>query len=123
MLVRDLMTIGVPVCRCDERCGDVATRLTTQKVEADVIVALDEDGMSCGWLTRDQLDQNESKLIHEIMDEEIPTVSPTLPVETAAQLMREKGVQHLLLMHNWPGEPRPSAVISLKQIEKNLQGL
>ncbi|MBI4630453.1 MAG: hypothetical protein HY740_01840, partial [Chloroflexi bacterium] len=69
MLVRDLMTIGVPVCRDDERCGDVAARLTQQKVEAEVIVALDEDGMSCGWLTRDQLDQNESKLISEIMDE------------------------------------------------------
>lgn len=116
MLVRDLMTIGVPVCRDDERCGDVAARLTQQKVEAEVIVALDEDGMSCGWLTRDQLDQNESKLISEIMDEEIPTVSPTLPVEAAAQKMREKGVQHLLLMHDWPGEPRPSAVISLKKI-------
>ncbi|MBI5348824.1 MAG: CBS domain-containing protein [Chloroflexi bacterium] len=103
MLVRDLMTIGVPVCRNDERCGDVAARLTQQKVEAEVIVA-------------HQLDQNESKLISEIMDEEIPTVSPTLPVEAAAQKMREKGVQHLLLMHDWPGEPRPSAVISLKKI-------
>lgn len=118
MLVRDLMTIGVPVCRDTETCGDVSARLTKQKVEADVIVAMDADGMSCGWLTRDQLDHDQSKLIHEVMDEEIPTVSPTLPVETAAQLMREKGVQHLLLMHDWPGEPRPSAVISLKKIKE-----
>lgn len=117
MLVRDLMTIGVPICRDTETCAEVKARLEKQKSDADAIVALDEDGMSCGWLTRDRLDQDGAKLITDVMDEEIPTVSPTLPVEAAAQLMRNKGVQHLLLMHNWPGEPRPSAVISLKKIE------
>ena len=117
MLVRDLMTIGVPVCRDTETCPEVKARLEKQKSDVEALIALDEDGMLCGWLTRDQLDRNERKFIHEVMDEEIPTVSPTLPVEAAAQLMRDKGVQYLFLIHDWPGVPRPSAVISLKTIE------
>jgi hypothetical protein len=52
------------------------------------------------------------------MDERIPTVPPDIPAEAAAQIMRDQGVEHLFLMHAWPGEPRPSAVISLQAIEK-----
>ncbi len=54
ILVRDVMTIGVPVCRDSETCGAVAARMggkTSQVSETcEVCVALDEDGMACGWL-------------------------------------------------------------------------
>lgn len=119
-LVRDLMTIGVPVCRETETCMAVLARLVQQKVAAEALVALDEDGMTCGWVRRDQLSVAGEKLISEIMDEDIPTVSPTLSVEVAAHKMRTHGVSHLFLIHDWPGEPRPSAMISLKQIEAAL---
>ncbi len=114
LLVRDVMTIGVPVCRDTETCGEVAARL-----KGDVVVALDEDGMACGWVTRERLAGAEStRTVSEVMDEDIPTVPPDIPVEAAAQLMRDQGVNYLFLMHDWPGEPRPSAVISLKSIEE-----
>lgn len=116
MLVRDVMTIGVPVCRDAETCGAVAARLS-----AEVVVALDEDGMACGWLTRKQLtDADPSLAIGAVMDEDIPTVPPDIPAQAAAQLMRDRGVEHLFLMHDWPGEPRPSAVISLKAVAARL---
>ncbi|MEK7310881.1 MAG: CBS domain-containing protein [Chloroflexota bacterium] len=119
LFVRDVMTIGVPVCRDSERCGEVAARLQKQGSGAEVVVALDEDGMACGWATRDRLVEAESaRTISEVMDEDIPTVPPDIPAETAAQLMSDRGVEHLFLMHDWPGEPRPSAVISLKSIEE-----
>lgn len=113
-LVREVMTIGVPVCRDSETCGAVAARLT-----GEVVVALDEDGMACGWATRNQvMEAGPTRTIGEVMDEDIPTVPPDIPAEAAAQLMRDRGVEHLFLMHDWPGEPRPSAVISLKSIEE-----
>ena len=117
LLVRDVMTIGVPVCRDTETCGAVAARLTGGG--PPVVVVLDEDGMACGWLTRDRLAaEAATRPVGEVMDEDIPTVPPDIPVEAAAQLMRDRGVEHLFLMHDWPGEPRPSAVISLKAIER-----
>ncbi len=123
ILVRDVMTIGVPVCRDSESCGAVAARMggkTSQVSETcEVCVALDEDGMACGWLTRERLNcENAARPVGEVMDEVIPTVPPDIPAETAAQLMRDRGVEYLFLMHDWPGEPRPSAVISLKAIER-----
>ncbi len=117
MLVRDVMTIGVPVCHEAETCGAVLAQLT-----GDVVVALDEDGMACGWLTREQLTQaGGSQTVGEVMDEDIPTVPPDIPAETAAQMMRDRGVNYLFLMHDWPGEPRPAAVISLDAIERRLR--
>jgi CBS domain-containing protein len=115
MLVRDVMTIGVPVCRETETCAAVAARLS-----AEVVVALDEDGLACGWLTRERLLAHPPSPVGEVMDEDIPTVPPDIPIEAAAQLMRNRGVAFLFLMHDWPGEPRPSAVISLTAIETRL---
>ena len=117
LLVRDVMTIGVPVCRDTETCGAALARLT-----GDVVVALDEDGMACGWLTRERLTKaGGSQTVGEMMDEDIPTVPPDIPAEAAAQMMRDRGVNHLFLMHDWPGEPRPAAVISLETIERRLR--
>lgn len=115
-LVRDLMTIGVPVCRDTETCAAVAARLA-----GEVVVVLDEDGMACGWATAAALaTASPGQLIGEVMDEDIPTVSPTLPAEAAAQLMRDRGVEFLFLMHDWPGEPRPAAVLGRSTIEQRL---
>jgi len=109
------MTIGVPVCRDSESCAAVAARLTAAM---PVVVALDEDGMACGWLTRRTLLENQFQLAGDVMDEEIPTVGPEVPLAAAAHIMRERGTDFLFLMHDWPGEPRPSAVLSRAAIEK-----
>lgn len=114
-LVRDVMTIGVPVCHDTELCETVLARL-----QGEVVVALDDDGMACGWLTRAQLAANAAQRVSEVMDEDIPTASPTASLEAVTEKMRALGVAHLFLIHDWPGEPRPSAVISLSAIEERL---
>ena len=119
VLVRDIMTIGVPVCRDDETCGAVRARL--EKHPVPVVVALDEDGMACGWLTLARLaEAAPAEQVGAVMEEDIPTVPPDIPAAAAAQLMRDQGVDYLFLMHSWPGEPRPSAVISRQAIERRL---
>src|SRR5574337_767020 len=105
-LVRDVMTIGVPVCRDTERCGAVKARLEQPGSSGEVVVVLDGDGMACGWLRRDALEADSTREVGEVMDENIPTVPPDIPVEAAAQIMRDRGVEFLFLMHDWPGEPR-----------------
>ena len=118
LLVRDVMTIGVPVCRDTEPAGAVAARLASQ---LPVVVVLDDDGMACGWATRQGLLDNAFRLVGDVMDEDVPTVGPEIPAEVAAQIMRDKGVEYLFLMHDWPGEPRPSAVIARRTIEERLR--
>ncbi len=121
LLVRDVMTIGVPVCREAETCGEVLARLARNGTTAEVVVALDEDGMSCGWLTRERLAaEDPAKPIGEVMDEDIPETPPDIPAEAAAQIMRDRNVEYLFLMHTWPGEPRPSAFVSRRMIEQKL---
>ena len=117
LLVRDVMTIGVPVCRDTEACGVVAARLN-----GEAVVVLDDDGMACGWVTRRNLLENAFRLVGDVMDEDIPTIQPEILAEAAAQIMRDRRVEYLFLMHSWPGEPRPSAVVSLKAIEGRLRG-
>ncbi len=120
-LVRDLMTIGVPVCRDTETCGTVAARLACQTPSAEVVVALDEDGMACGWTTAAALAARPAEPVSAVLDEVIPQVPPDLPAAAAAQLLRDRGVAYAFLMHDWPGEPRPSALIALKTLEASLE--
>ena len=121
LLVRDVMTIGVPICRDTEPCGAAAARLRRQSAPCDVMVVLDEDGLAVGWLTCEELVRHDpERIVGEVMDEDIPTVPPNIPMEAAAQIMRDRGVWYLFLMHDWPGERRPSAVVSLKTVESRL---
>jgi CBS domain-containing protein len=120
LLVRDVMTIGVPVCRDSELCGDVEARLRQQYAQTEVVGVLDEDGSACGWLSREQLLVHAARPVGEVMNEEIPEVPPDIPAEAAARIMRDRGVAYVFLMHNWPGERRPSAVVSLRAIEQRI---
>jgi CBS domain-containing protein len=116
-LVRDLMTIGVPICLDTDTCAQAAARLAL----APVAVVLDADSRPCGWIMVSHLaKQPGDQTVGEVMDEDIPTIPPDIPAAAAAQLMRDRGVAYLFLMHSWPGEPRPSAYISAETIERHL---
>ncbi len=119
-LVRYAMTIGVPTCRDTEPCSVVQARLDKEGERGEIAVVLDENGMACGWLRRDQLGEAATRAVGELMDEDIPAVSPDIALEAAAQIMRDRGVDFLFLMHDWPGEPRPSAFVSRAAIAKCL---
>lgn len=123
LLVRDVMTIGVPVCRETEIGGVVAARLAAQRPPAEVVVALDEAGMACGWASAAALAGHPDQPVSAILDEDIPQVPPDIPAAAAAQMMRDRGVTHAFLMHAWPGEPRPSAMLALTAIIARLEAL
>jgi hypothetical protein len=117
MFVRDLMTIGVPVCRDAELCGAVAARLAAPG-GGEYVVALDEDGMACGWTTRARLAAAApDEPVSAVLDEEVPTVGVLDSAGRALEVMRAYNVDVLFLMHDWPGEPRPSALVTRQAIE------
>ena len=115
------MTIGVPVCRDTEPCGAVAARLAAVRPPAEAVVALDEDGMACGWARAADLAAQPGLPVSAVLDEEIPQVPPDMPVAAAAEWLRGRGVAYAFLMHAWPGEPRPSAMIALRTLEASLE--
>lgn len=117
LLVRDVMTIGVPICRESETCAEALAHLS----RAPVVVVLDAQGRACGWAARDQLARVPAgRTVAEAMDDEIPTIPPDVPAEAALLLMCDRGLGYLFLMHSWPGEPRPSAYVSRETIEQRL---
>ena len=121
LLVRDVMRIGVPVCRDTDRCGAVAETLARQPGGAEAVVVLDEEGMACGWIAWQELaGQPAGQSVGGVMDEDIPTIPPDIPAEVAAQILRDRRQEYAFLMHDWPGEPRPSAMISLAAVERRL---
>lgn len=120
LLVRDVMTIGVPVCRATETGAAVAARLAGLRPPAEAVVALDEDGMACGWARAADLAAHPAQPVSAILDEDIPQVPPDIPAAAAVQLMRDQGWTHAFLMHGWPGEPRPSAVLVRAAVEARL---
>jgi hypothetical protein len=88
-------------------------------MRGQVVVALDEDGMACGWATRAALQAAGPKQpVSAVMDEDIPEVPPDIPAAVAAQLLRDRGRDYAFLMHAWPGEPRPAAVVARQTLEQ-----
>ncbi len=119
ILVRDVMTIGVPTCHAAEACGAIVARLARLPNQPEVAVVLDEDGMSTGWVSRAALEgANAESTVDTVMDEDIPELPPDIPAQAAAQMMRDRGLTYVFLMHSWPGEPRPSAVLALSTLER-----
>lgn len=120
--VRDVMTIGVPVCRDTEAAGAVAARLAGLHPPAEVVVVLDADGQACGWAQAADLAARPGQPVAGVLDEAIPQLPPDLPAADAAQRLRALGLSHAFLMHTWPGQPRPAAVVSLADLEARLEG-
>jgi hypothetical protein len=114
------MTIGVPTCRDTETCCAVAARLAAEGLRGQVVVALDEDGLACGWATRAALQAaRPRKLVSAVLDEDIPQLPPDIPAAAAAQLLRDRGLEYAFLMHTWPGELRPAAMVSRLVLEQH----
>ncbi len=117
-LVRDVMIIGVPICRAAESCGTVAARLAAEGERGEVVMVMDAQGRSVGWAPRTLLaGAAPDDAMSAIMLEDIPVLPPEIPVGAAAQLLSDQHAEYGFLMHAWPGEGRPSAFVSRRRLE------
>ncbi len=127
-LVRDLMTVGVATCPPDAELQDLARLFIEKGLEA-VVVLDPDDGNALGVISQDNLvtyfshQTGQKDIIHtaaDVMAEGVPQVPPDIPLEAAAQIMRDQGVRALFLMHHAGGIEYPAGVITYTHILRYL---
>ena len=127
MLVRDLMSVGVPTCPVDTPIIDLAKKMLEKDWES-VVVLEGEQGHAVGVVSLREILQayangNYAQLTAEdIMGETIPSVPPDIPITTAAQLMLDQGTRVVYITHHAGGIKYPAAWLTLKHLLRHLTG-
>jgi len=124
-LVRDLMKIGVPTCTPDTRLDEIARVMVREDAEA--VIVMDAYG-ACGVISQTDLvrafPRNWQVLTaKDVMTERIISITPDVDVLAAAHMMIDEKVHQLFIMHEHPGPSRPSAVITMRAIVREMAGL
>jgi CBS domain-containing protein len=124
LLVRDLMTVGVPTCKPESLVADIASFLLEHDVEA--MCVLDEEGQAIGVVGPEELvavhgRENAAGLpAEEVMTEGLPELDAETPLEVGAQLMKDRGTRIAYIMHNSAGISYPAAYISYRHVLQHL---
>lgn len=121
--VRDLMRRGVITCHTDTPLPEVARRMTENKVTAVVVV--DEGGEVCGVISRKDLvkvyNQDYKNMVAEdVMNPDVVTIIPDIPVEAAALIMLDKNIARLVIVHEKPATQRPVGILSMSDIVRDM---
>jgi arabinose-5-phosphate isomerase len=124
-LVRDLMKIGVPTCRSDAALPEVAQIMTREN--ADAVIVMDEFG-AAGVVSQSDLARAYARnyrllTAKDVMTDRIISIAPESALTAAANLMQDERVHQLFIMHEHPGPSRPSAVITMRALVREMAGL
>jgi CBS domain-containing protein len=120
-LVRDVMTVGVMTCAAETSVQELTRWVLEKDLEA-VIVLDSRDGNALGVVSQVDLvrfigKENAPTLTAEqVMSEGVPQVPPDIPLEAAAQIMLDKGIRALFLMHHAGGIEYPAAVLTFNHL-------
>lgn len=123
-LVRDLMSIGVLTCSPDTPVMDLARVLLEKELEGAVV--LDEQGHAIGIVCRDDLvraysaGDYEDLAVERLMRDGVPQIPPDIPLAAAAQIMQDRGVRIMFMMHHAGGIEYPAAMLSYKNILRHM---
>lgn len=124
LLVRDLMTVGVPTCKTDVFAVDIARFIIDNNVEE--MVVLGSEGEGVGVVGYEELvqayEREDVKLLtaEQVMREGVPELPSDIPLTVAAQMMRDKGIRVAYMNHNSAGIIYPAAMISYKHIVRHI---
>lgn len=124
-LVRDLMKIGVATCEADTPLPEVAQIMARDNVDA--VIVMDEFG-ACGVLSQSDLTRaypRNYELItaKDVMTDRIIGISPDVAITAAAHMLADEKVHQLYIMHEHPGPSRPSAVLTMRALVREMAGL
>jgi len=127
LLVRDLMSVGVPTCPVDIPILDLA-KIMLEKDWESVVVLESEQGHAVGVVSQKELALAYAKgdyahlMAEDIMGERLPTVPPDIPITAAAQIMLDEGVRAVYITHHAGGIKYPAAWLTLKHLLRYLIG-
>jgi CBS domain-containing protein len=124
-LVRDLMQIGVTTCPANTLLGDAVRLLLCDGLES--LVVLDENGHAAGIFGRREaiaayglsgakVETIDTRTVADAMRPDIPEIPPDIPATAAAQIMLDRNVRALYLLHYDGGIKWPSAVLRFEDI-------
>lgn len=124
--IRDIMKIGVPTCDVDAKLEDIAKIM--MRDSADAVIVMDEEDGAVGIVSQSDLvrafNRNWKLLTAKnVMTEKILTLEPDAPITAAANLMQDEKIHQVFIMHEHPGTGKPSAVVTMRAIVRNMAGL
>jgi CBS domain-containing protein len=120
LLVRDLMTVGVPTCKTTTLIVDIASFLLDNNTEE--MVVLGNEGEGVGVVGYEELigvygrEDVKSLTAEQVMREGVPEFPADIPLTAAAQIMKDKGIRVAYMTHNSAGIIYPAAMISYRHI-------
>ncbi len=118
------MTVGVPTCKTTTNIVDIARFILEQSVEEMVVLGVEGEGV--GIVGYEQLvsaynrENVKSLTAEDIMREGVPELPADIPLELAAQMLKDKGIRVAYMTHNSAGIIYPAALISYKHILRHL---
>jgi len=124
ILVRDLMTVGVPTCKIDVLVVDIARFIIENNVEEMVVLGAEGEGV--GVVGYEELvraygrDNLETLTAEKAMREGVPELPSDIPLTVAAQMMRDQNIRVAYMTHNSSGIIYPAAMISYKHIVRHI---
>lgn len=127
LLARDVMRIGVPMCKLDDDVIQLARRMVEQGWAA--VVVMGDDGDARGWINEGMLAQAYAAGEHaadwvaaDVMDEDIPEAPADIPLAATVRLMADLAVDHLFFMHHAGGQRWPASMLNLRDVVRTLAG-
>lgn len=125
-LVRDIMKIGVPTCEPDAKLAEIAKIMVRDG--ADAVIVMDEEDGAVGVVSQSDLARAFTRnwqllTAKDVMTEQILSVAPESPITAAANMMQEEKVHQVFIMHEHPGTGKPSAVVTMRAIVREMAGL
>jgi arabinose-5-phosphate isomerase len=125
-LARDIMKIGVPVCEPDAKLEAIAKIM--MRDNADAVVVMDEEDGAIGIVSQSDLarayPRNWQLLsAKDVMTKKILSVAPESPITAVANIMQDEKVHQVFIHHDHPGTGKPSAVVTMRAIVREMAGL
>lgn len=123
-LVRDLMSVGVLTCSPETPVVEL-TRILLEK-ELEGAVVLDDRGHAAGIVSRDDLVRAyatrdfELLTVRAIMQDGVPQIPPDIPLTAAAQIMQDRNLRIVFLMHHAGGIEYPAAMLSYTHLLRHM---
>jgi len=108
--VSDAMRHGILSCSADASLRDAARTMSLHHVHT-IVVSDPADGSPWGVLSdtallRALLDfDGQARLLREVADRDLSTISSDEPLTAAAELMRDRGIAHLVVRDAQSGRP------------------
>jgi CBS domain-containing protein len=124
--VRDVMSRSVVTCTPETSLREAACRMTDHH-RSTLVVVNEMSGELEGIVSRSDLARAyetdyDAVKVESVMTQDVETIVPDIPVAAAVQIMLDRNIDHLIIMHARPAPQRPVGVLSLSAVVRDMAG-